>query len=133
MSEEGASEEQHGRHGDYNDWRRICWRWIEYFRAHLSQILMMLLITSLGINFIATIKHTRSIVRTQDTSPKKISLSYGSEAKYMSLDKKYDALWDELQPDNGLVSLPPWGSDGKSVAGHYGHISMCVFGDSNRV
>lgn len=131
MPEEGASEEQATRRGNYSSWKRIGWRWFEFLYAHPSQVLMILLIVSLGINVIATVKHTRSVIATQDPSPKKNLLSYGSDAKYMSLDKKYDALWDELKPDNGIVSLPPWGSDGKSIAGHYGHIAMYVLADSD--
>lgn len=125
-----GEEEGVGAGGDRRfgvSWKRVVgWRWLEYVRSHLGQLLMVLLITLLGVNLVVTAEHTRNFVRTQRVSPKTRPLSYGSDAKYMSLDKKYDALWDELRPDNGLVSLPPWSSDGKSIAGHYGHISMYV-------
>ena len=46
-----------------------------------------------------------------------IQLTYGNDARYMSLDRKYDFLWQEdINPDRGRIRLPKDGSLGPTEA-----------------
>lgn len=41
-----------------------------------------------------------------------LTRTYGMDLNYMSLDPKYDYLWDsELTGNNGVIELPPYAND----------------------
>jgi hypothetical protein len=59
------------------------------------------------------------IIHTQSCHPdtgtqacRNVTRTYGLDFDYMSLDPKYDYLWDsELAGNNGIIELPPYAND----------------------
>lgn len=52
--------------------------------------------------------------------------SYGHDRRYMSLDHKYDSLWEvpQLGEGNKFVLAPPYDSAGNSISGVRGGLGM---------
>jgi hypothetical protein len=110
-------EEAHARHGERGGWKRFD----RVFKV-LTLLLLAVLCALAGLNAI--------LLSKQIPAEPSIRREYGSSSKYMSLDRKYDYLWDdEADARNALIYLAP--PQGLAERPEVGSISMYGCGFSS--
>lgn len=113
---------------DYVDEKQdLARRTISYFKTHINQIMTAGLVVLTLIQLLAIQRMTKATTTITSVAVQNYTThrSYGADWRYMSLENKYDELWNhELVADNGIINLPPYDSGGKSINGEFGAIAM---------